>query len=233
MAGQVRKNMNKGYSLVELLVTVAIIGILLAVGSYWYRPAMRAYRARKAVQDFKYMVASARQLASRENRSVHIVSDGTGVVDMFIDENGDDALDPATDNYLQQLIATGQVNDPGRPEDLEGIYQFEQYAIFSGTARTGQNALSVGGNVLGIHEDVTYTEIPFLTSFTIEARPNGFLRIRDAAGNEVPFGAVLSMHVGDVEDNDLTTERHYALAFAATGWMSTYRLNLDSVWTAY
>ncbi len=228
-----RKNMSSGYSIIELLVSVAIVGILLAVGSYWYRPAMRAYRAKKAVQDFKYMLASARQIASRENRSVQIVSDGTGVIDMFIDENGDDALDPATDTYLQQLVATGQMTDPGKPGGLDGIYQFEQNTLFSGSTRTGQTALSVGGNVLGIQEDVTYTEIPFLTSFTIEARPNGFLRIRNGAGDEVPFGAVLSMHSGDVEDNDLTTDRHYALALAATGWMSTYRLNLDGDWTSY
>ena len=224
--------MSRGYTIIEALIVVALAGMILAIATYSYTPTMRSYRTKKAVQDFKTMIADAKVTAARENRNVNITSDGTGIIDVYVDENGNDALDAGTDIHMYQLVATGDGQDPGRPAGITENYHFEQFVSLTGTTRTGLTALDRGGAIGYAGEDV-YDEIPFLTAFRLQARPNGFIRIFDGSGTEVPFGAVLCVHENDVLDGDISPDRHYALALALTGWTQTYRLDRDGNWVEY
>ena len=224
--------MKRGFSLIEMLIVVAISGIVLAIATYSYTPTVRAYRAKKAIQDLKGAIAVAKLTAARENRNVVISADGSGMVDVFLDVNDNNALDAATDTHMIQLIMTGDTVDPGRPENIMDNYHFEQYVTLTNATRNGLNALDRGSAIGYAGEDV-YDQIPFMTQFNIQARPNGFLRIFDAGGNELPFGAFLCVHVNDIEDGDVTNDRHYALGLAITGWMQTYRLDRNGNWVEY
>ena len=229
---QVRCNMNRGFSLIEMLIVVAISGMILAIATYSYTPTVRAFRAKKAIQNLKGAIAEARRTAARENRNVVIRADGTGVVNVFLDENDNNALDAGTDTHMIQMVMTGDVQDPGRPENIMNNYHFEQYVILAANTRNGVTALD-RGSAIGYAGDDVYDQIPFMTQFTIQARPNGFLRIIDPGGNEVPFGAILCLHANDIEEGDVTTDRHYALGMAITGWLQTYRLDRDGNWVEY
>ncbi|NOY23807.1 MAG: prepilin-type N-terminal cleavage/methylation domain-containing protein [Acidobacteria bacterium] len=228
-----KKKYENGFSLVELLIGITIIAMVLAVATFSYTPAMRSYRAKKGIQDFKAMLSGARIIASRRNIPVLIHSYGNQRIDMFIDKDGNNSYQEASDELLYCLIFTSDTTDPGRPANVLKLYEFEPLTILSSQTRTGQSALSLGFTV-GFEGSTSVSSIPFLTAFQCRAEPNGFLRIRDAAGNEVPFGAVLCVHSNDVMEGNVSPERHYALAFATTGWMKTYHLDDETAnWVEY
>ncbi len=233
MDGKMKTKIENGFSLIELLITITIIAMVLMVATFSYTPAMRSYRAKKGIQDFKAMVSGAKVIASRRNVPVLIHSYGNQRIDIFIDKDGNGSYQAASDELLYCLIFTPDTTDPGRPANVLKLYEFEPLTILSSQTRTGQSALSLGFTV-GFEGTTTVSSIPFLSQFKCRVEPNGFLRIQDAAGNEVPFGAVLCVHANDVMEGNLSPERHYALAFATTGWMKTYRLDDEtSNWVEY
>ncbi len=233
MDGEMKKKYAVGFSLIELLITIAIIAMVLMVATFSYTPAMRSYRAKKGIQDFKAMMSGAKVIASRRNIPVLIQSYGNQRIDMFIDKDGNNSYQAASDELLYCLIFTPITADPGRPVNVLKLYEFEPLTILSSQTRTGQSGLSLGFTV-GVDGSTSVSSIPFLNQFQCRVEPNGFLRIQDAAGNEVPFGAVLCVHANDVAEGNISPERHYALAFATTGWMKTYRLDDETAtWVEY
>jgi prepilin-type N-terminal cleavage/methylation domain-containing protein len=109
-----KSKQNSGFSVIELLITVALIGIIMAVSIGLGRTAINRANFTTAMNQFVADVAYARQLASRTNRYVAISFDGTGssysilvqrtlgnIADFDVDRevkplNGEEFFDPAT-----------------------------------------------------------------------------------------------------------------------------------------
>lgn len=56
----------RGFSMVELAIVIAVVGILAAVASYYVQPMLPAWRTRRAANEFAARVQLARQLAMSE-----------------------------------------------------------------------------------------------------------------------------------------------------------------------
>lgn len=69
----------QGFSAAELLVTVAVIGILAAIAVPYFLSYWRAATLRAGAQELAAVLNDARQLAISRNRSVCVSNDGTRV----------------------------------------------------------------------------------------------------------------------------------------------------------
>ncbi len=78
-AGDVRERARRGFSLVELLVTVAIIGIAAVIALPSLLGYLRASTLTAGAQQLQSTLSSARQLAIRQNTSVCIERAGARV----------------------------------------------------------------------------------------------------------------------------------------------------------
>jgi prepilin-type N-terminal cleavage/methylation domain-containing protein len=97
-----------GFSAAELLVTVAILGILTAIGVPYFLSYWRAATLRAGAEELAGVLNDARQLAISRNRSVCVSNDGTRV-SFHLDNCGNPAVTrPGTDGQGWIRLTNGQ-----------------------------------------------------------------------------------------------------------------------------
>jgi prepilin-type N-terminal cleavage/methylation domain-containing protein len=69
---------NKGFTIVELLITIALLAVVVVIGLNMGRSAVQRAKFTAAINQFVADFSLARQLASRENRYVAIDFDDNG-----------------------------------------------------------------------------------------------------------------------------------------------------------
>ena len=92
-----------GYSIVEILVVVGIIGILSLVAVPQFMSIYRASLVKGSLRDFTSMVRKARQIAVTKNERTRITfsTGGAGGATFQIDEGGNNVLNPTWTIYQQ------------------------------------------------------------------------------------------------------------------------------------
>src|SRR5436305_7982720 len=92
-----------GYSVVEMLVVVGIIGVLSLVAVPQFIGIYRASLVKGSLRDFTSMVRKARQIAVTKNERTRITfsTGGAGGASFQIDEGGSNVLNPAWTTYQQ------------------------------------------------------------------------------------------------------------------------------------
>ena len=84
----------RGVSLTELLIVVAIFGILVIALGFSYQGWMGAYKVESQIKQFYVDMMNARTLSMQTNR-VHSINMTTTEYNMFEDLNGDGAAESA------------------------------------------------------------------------------------------------------------------------------------------
>lgn len=69
---------SRGFTLIELMVTIAVLAILMAMAAPSFNDFFQRYRLRGAADDVATLMAVARSEAVARNRNVAIVFSGTG-----------------------------------------------------------------------------------------------------------------------------------------------------------
>ncbi len=207
-------NRQKGFSLVELLVVVAIVAILLGVAAFSYRPAMRASRVKQAATDLYDGLMRARSQAMIQNGEVTVAYD-VGSRTITFTQQG---------NVTNRIVLSNQTTDPGNPKD-GADYHFEPLTVLRSTTRGG--AANITG--LDVDGDGANDSIPILNdaAVAITISQNGFIEgVGDA-------GAILMMHQNDIDEGDATGERQYAIIVFSTGLIKRTRHMPDGTWELF
>ncbi|NOY23385.1 MAG: prepilin-type N-terminal cleavage/methylation domain-containing protein [Acidobacteria bacterium] len=204
----------KGYSLIELLVVVAILAIVMAVAAFSYRTAMRASRVKQGLTDLYDGFSRARSEAIIQNGDITVVY-APGNRTVTFTQNG---------TVLNRIVFNNTSVDPGNPKD-GADYHFEKYTVIRGSTRDG--SASVTG--LDVDGDGTNDNIPILadSAVNITIQQTGFI---NGVGNA---SAVLLMHQADIDDNDSSGERQYALVLFSTGLLKKVRHMSDGSWELF
>ncbi len=204
----------KGYSLIELLVVIAIVAITMAVAAFSYRTAMRASRVKQGLTDLYDGFSRARSEAIIQNGDITAVyTPGNRTVTFT--QNG---------TVLNRIVFSDTSVDPGNPKD-GADYHFEKLTVIQSNTRDGST--SVTG--LDVDGDGTNDNIPILSSaaVAITVQQTGFI---NGVGNA---SAILLMHQGDIDDNDTSGERQYALIIFSTGLFKRARHMSDGSWELF
>ncbi len=204
----------KGYSLIELLVVVAILAVVMAVAAFSYRTAMRATRVKQGLSDLYDGISRCRSEAIIQNGPITVVYTPANRTVTFT-QNG---------TVLNRIIFSNTTVDPGNPKD-GADYHFEEYTVIRSSARDG--SASVTG--LDVDGDGVNDNIPILAdaAINITIQQTGFI---NGVGNA---SAVLLMHQGDIDDNDTSGERQYALVIFSTGLLKKVRHMPDGTWELF
>ncbi len=105
-------NQKKGFSLVELMVVIAIIGIIAAISSLNLVTGLPKYRLKRASRDITSRLRQARSTAIKTNATVVIQFD-TGRHSYSIDNKLYPATDGNTNNALSSYYGSGLSFDRG------------------------------------------------------------------------------------------------------------------------
>lgn len=112
---------NKGFSLVELLATMVILGIILAAGIAQYRK----YTRDATIQSYDVLAESASQAA--EN---YIMDHGNNIDSINLDELVEDGyLENMDDAAVEDGNCTGTVNIINNPGELEGQIDYNDFTV--------------------------------------------------------------------------------------------------------
>jgi prepilin-type N-terminal cleavage/methylation domain-containing protein len=96
-----------GFSLVELMVVIAIIATLSIVGVAGWFGFMPSYRLRTAVDDLQATMQMARLRAIKENAVTSVRFTGTNTYRAFIDADEDGTLDGGEEVFLTRTLPAG------------------------------------------------------------------------------------------------------------------------------
>lgn len=204
----------RGYSLIEMIIVVAIVGILMAVGIFAYGPVMRASRVKQAATDLYDGLMRARSQAIVQNGDIAIDYD-TGTRTVTFSQG-------ATIN--NRIVLSNQGTDPGNPRDGADYY-FEPFSIVRGQTREGDTVITG----LDVDGDGAADDIPILSdaAVNITIQQNGFINgIGDAS-------AILLMHQSDLDEGDASGERQYAVILFSTGLIKRARHMPDGTWELF
>jgi len=204
----------KGYSLIELLVVIAILAIVMAVAAFSYRTAMRATRVKQGLSDLYDAFSRSRSEAIIQNGDITVIYTPADRTVTF--------TQGAT--VLSRIVFSNTSTDPGNPKD-GADYHFEKYTVIRSSTRGG--SASVTG--LDVDGDGTNDNIPILadSAVNITIQQTGII---NGVGNA---SAVLLMHQGDIDDNDASGERQYALIIFRTGLLKKARHMTDGSWELF
>ncbi len=138
----------RGFSLVELMIVIAIIGILIGVGIPAWQAMMRSANESAAVTTLKTLATVQATYYNQHNRSKYgtfpeLVADGH--LDARFNSES-----PATDGYIFTMIVTPR--SAGQPPTYSVNADPEQS---EGVAATGRNHFYMGSNSSSIHVNET------------------------------------------------------------------------------
>ncbi len=207
-------NRQQGFSLVELLVVVAIVGILLGVAVFSYRPAMRASRVKQAATDLYDGLMRARSQALIQNGEVTVAYDINSRTITFTQQG----------NVTNRIVLSNQTTDPGNPKD-GADYHFEPLSVIRSATREGSTNITG----LDVDGDGAGDSIPILNdaAVAITITQNGFIEgVGDA-------GAILLMHQNDIDEGDVSGERQYAIIVFSTGLIKRARHMPGGTWELF
>jgi len=204
----------RGFSLTELLVVVALIAIIMGVTVFSYRTSMRASRVKQAVSDLYDGFVRARSQAILQNGDVTVRYDTTTRTVTFA----------RSGTVLNRVVLSNQTTDPGKP-DNQGDYHFEPLTVVRSATRSGATAITG----LDVDGDNTPDSIPILSdaAVNITISQDGFI---NGVGNAA---AILLMHQNDIDEGDTSGERQYAVVLFSTGLVKKVRQMPDGTWELF
>jgi len=132
--GHGRRSLAAGFSVIELLVVVTIMGLLAGIAAPPMRGLMAAQRVRATASDLHLSLLRARSEAIKRNRDVKVERRDDGWEDGWNTEVIPRLGDPPEDPILQKQDATAKVSIVATPDTLTQL-------VYSGTGRT---TLAVG-----------------------------------------------------------------------------------------
>src|SRR6267143_579947 len=74
---------NRGFTLIETLIVIAMSMTLMAISMFQLQPAMQLFRSRAATDQVKNILRQARELAISERRSVVVQFVGNNTIELF------------------------------------------------------------------------------------------------------------------------------------------------------
>lgn len=204
----------RGFSLAELLVVVAIVGILLGVATYSYRFAMRASRIKQATTDLYNGLMRGRSQAMIQNGEITVAYDVNTRTISFAQRG----------TITNRIVMSNDTTDPGNPRD-GADYHFEPLTVIRSQTREGNTSITG----LDVDGDGAADNIPILNdaNVSLRIRQNGFI---DGVGDA---SAILMMHQGDIDQGDASGERQYAIIVFSTGLIKRARHMPDGTWELF
>jgi type IV fimbrial biogenesis protein FimT len=132
----------KGYTAVEMMVVLTIMGVLLAIGVPGLRSVLQSQKIATTVSDFFAAVHLARSEAIQRGARVDLVPAGDGTDwakgwVVLIDQNGNQRVDPG-----EQVIFSHGPVPSGVTISAAFTDSKTQYLAYNGTGRTRTNANS-------------------------------------------------------------------------------------------
>lgn len=137
----IQKKLNKGFTLIEMMVVVSIAAILLGIGIPSFRNLIQNQQITSAVNDFFAAINLTRSEAIQRGARVDLVPVGDGsdwakgwVV--FVDKNNNQKLDEDEGEqiiYMHGPVASGITIVPNFTDDKAN------YLAYNGTGRTRTN----------------------------------------------------------------------------------------------
>lgn len=228
------KKNESGFSLIELLLVVAILGIVATIGAFSYSEVMRSYRAKNGVNALYDCFIKAKAHAAYKNADITVSYDkDTGVMDF---------TDQINNIVIARIIFSINSLDPNLRNDTNGnpisSYYFVPYCVIASNTRLGNNVVnglfSDENNDGAYDKTVTAEDIPIYAEALIQPviRSNGFIDISGGAiANEM--SAILVMSQGDIEDASSPDDaRQYFLTLFQKGLVKKSKLEPDGTSSA-
>ncbi|BBB33554.1 hypothetical protein TTHT_2120 [Thermotomaculum hydrothermale] len=211
--GSILKN-KKGFSLVELLVAIAVLIIIMGAAALTVGTSTRDARTKKAAFVFKTMLTDGSKEAMSSYKQIIVELDPSfssgSRFRMYIDSDENFSYGGANDRILAYFVVTGDKVDPGAPAGFNGDYYFVPDVVFSGSIEGGGNSLDLS-SIYG----TGFENIPILGgNAKIIIRPEGVFVVKQG-GVELPAGGlVLFRHTDDIDEG--VQDRQYFVLITKT-----------------